>query len=142
MLLRKKIWAIYDKFKEIFNYIIVGAFTTIVSLVSYFIFSRILNIDITIYFVVANTLSWILSVLFAYITNKMFVFESKTKGNETFKEMIKFVSSRILTYLIDLALMLVFVKLIHLNNDISKLIVQFVVLVLNYILSKLLVFRK
>ena len=140
--LRKKIWAIYDKFKEIFNYIIVGVLTTIVSLVSYFIFSRILNIDKTIYFIIANTLSWILSVAFAYITNKIFVFESKTKGNEACKEVIKFVSSRILTYLIDLGLMLVFVKLIHLNNDISKLIVQFVVLVLNYILSKLLVFKK
>ena len=56
--------------------------------------------------------------------------------------MLKFVSSRILTYLIDLGLMLVFVKLIHINNDVSKLIVQFVVLVLNYILSKLLVFKK
>lgn len=142
IVLREKIWAIYDKFKEIFNYIIVGVLTTIVSLVSYFIFSRILNIDKTIYFILANTLSWILSVAFAYITNKIFVFESKTKGKAAFTEMLKFVSSRILTYLIDLGLMLVFVKLIHINNDVSKLIVQFVVLVLNYILSKLLVFKK
>lgn len=139
---RTKIWQIYDKFKELFNYIIVGVLTTAVSLISYFIFSRILNIEKTIIFIIANTLSWILSVLFAYITNKMFVFESKTKGKEAFKEMIKFVSSRILTFIIDLLLMLVLVKLIHISNDISKLIVQFVVLVLNYILSKLLVFKK
>ena len=140
--LRKKIWSIYDKFKELFNYIIVGALTTLVSLVSYFIFSRIMNIEKTIYFILANTLSWILSVAFAYITNKIFVFASKTKNKEAIKEAIKFVSSRILTYLIDLALMFIFVKLIKINNDTSKLIVQFVVLVLNYILSKLLVFKK
>lgn len=137
-----KIWAIYDKFKEIFNYLIVGVLTTIISLVSYFILSRIMNIDKTIYFLLANTLSWILSVSFAYVTNKIFVFKSNEKGKQAFKEMIKFVSSRVLTYLIDLSLMIIFVKLIHLNNDISKLIVQFVVLVLNYILSKLLVFKK
>ncbi len=142
VILRKKIWSIYDKFKELFNYIIVGALTTLVSLVSYFIFSRIMNIEKTIYFILANTLSWILSVAFAYITNKIFVFASKTKNKEAIKEAIKFVSSRILTYLIDLALMFIFVKLIKINNDTSKLIVQFVVLVLNYILSKLLVFKK
>lgn len=140
--LRKKIWSIYDKFKELFNYIIVGALTTLVSLVSYFIFSRIMNIENTFYFILANTLSWILSVAFAYITNKIFVFESKAKNKEAVKEAIKFVSSRVLTYLIDLALMFIFVKLIKFNNDIAKLIVQFVVLVLNYILSKLLVFKK
>lgn len=137
---RKKIWMIYDKFKEIFNYIIVGALTTLVSLVSYFVFSRILNIDKMFYFLLANTLSWILSVLFAYIANKIFVFYSKTLGKEGLKEFIKFVSSRVLTYLIDIALMFIFVKLVGMNNDISKLIIQFIVLVLNYIFSKLLVF--
>lgn len=138
----KKIWEIYDKFKEIINYIIVGALTTMVSLISYFILSRIMNIDKTIYFIFANTISWILSVVFAYITNKIFVFESMKKGKEALMEMIKFVSSRIVTYLIDISLMIVLVKLIYLNNDISKLLVQFIVLVLNYILSKLLVFKK
>ena len=101
-----------------------------------------MNIENTFYFILANTLSWILSVAFAYITNKIFVFESKAKNKEAVKEAIKFVSSRVLTYLIDLALMFIFVKLIKFNNDIAKLIVQFVVLVLNYILSKLLVFKK
>lgn len=140
--LRKKLWNIYEKYKEIFNYIIVGALTTLVSLLSYYIFSRILNIEKTIPFIIANTLSWILSVLFAYITNKIFVFETKTKTKETIKEAIKFVTSRIITYLIDLTLMFVLVKLIKLNNDISKLSVQFIILILNYILSKLLVFKK
>lgn len=140
VIFRKKIWMIYDKFKEIFNYIIVGVLTTVVSLVSYFILSRILDIDKTVYFLLANTFSWILSVLFAYITNKNFVFNSKSLGEEGVKEFIKFISSRILTYLIDIALMFIFVKLIGMNNDISKLIIQFIVLFLNYIFSKLLVF--
>ena len=141
IIFRKKIWNIYDKFKELFNYIIVGVLTTVVSLVSYFIFSRILNIEKTLYFIIANTISWILSVAFAYITNKLFVFNSKTKNKEAIVEMIKFVSSRIITFLIDLILMFIFVKTLKINNDISKLIVQFVVLALNYIFSKLLVFK-
>jgi len=136
------IWSIYKRFKEIFNYLIVGVCTTVVSLASYFVFSRIMDIDLTFYFVLANTLSWILSVAFAYVTNKLFVFNSKSKGKDAFREMIKFVSSRIVTYLIDLSLMFILVKMIEFNNDISKLIVQFVVLVLNYVFSKLLVFKK
>lgn len=142
LLLIDKIWALYFKFKEIFNYLIIGVMTTIVSLLSYFILSRILDIENNLYFIIANTLSWILSVLFAYITNKTFVFNSKTKGNETIKEAMKFVSSRLVTYGIDLLIMFIFVKVIKLNNDASKLLVQFIVLVLNYVFSKLLVFKK
>lgn len=142
VIFKDKIWCLYDKFKEIFNYLIVGALTTVVSLCSYYIFSRVLNIENTIYFLIANTLSWILSVAFAYITNKLFVFNSKECGRGAIKEMFRFVSSRLLTYFIDLIMMIVMVKLIHFNNDLAKLLVQVVVLILNYILSKLLVFKK
>lgn len=137
-----KIWKIYYKYKEICNYIIVGALTTMVSLVSYFVFSRLMDINNNVYFVIANTLSWILSVLFAYVTNKMFVFNSKSKGKDAKREFVKFVSSRILTYVIDLLVMLILVKVIKFNNDIAKLVVQVIVFILNYIFSKLLVFKK
>lgn len=135
----ERLWELYYKYKEIFNYIIVGVFTTLISLVSYFIFSRIFDISNNFYFILCNTLSFILSVSFAYFTNKKYVFESRNKG---FMEFIKFVFSRIVTYLIDLLLMFIIVKVILLNNDISKLIVQFIVFVLNYVFSKLIVFKK
>ncbi len=140
IILCDKIWNIYTKYKEIFNYLIIGVLTTLVSLVSYFILSRILDISNNIYFIIANTISWILSVTFAYFTNKKFVFESKTKGKTALKEAFKFVTSRLATFIIDLVIMFILVKLIKINNDYAKIIVQIIVLVLNYIFSKLLVF--
>ena len=89
----------------------------------------------------ANTISWILSVSFAFITNKIFVFESHTKGKYALKEASKFILSRVFTFILDLLIMLILVKLIKINNDYAKLIVQIIVLVLNYILSKLIVFN-
>ena len=144
IVLREKIWAIYDKFKEIFNYIIVGVLTTIVSLVSYFIFSRILNIDKTIYFILANTISWILSVAFAYITNKLYVFESKETGKKTLlKEIISFYLARLFTGVVcDLGVFALMVKTFKINDVLSKLVTQVIVIVLNYVLSKLIVFKQ
>ena len=140
IILCNKIWNIYTKYKEIFNYLIIGVLTTLVSLVSYFILSRLLDISNNIYFIIANTISWLLSVTFAYFTNKKFVFESKTKGKNALKEAFKFVTSRLATFIIDLVIMFILVKLIKINNDYAKIIVQIIVLVLNYIFSKLLVF--
>lgn len=140
VLLKDKLWSLYLKYKEICNYLVVGALTTLVSLLSYFILSRILDINNNFNFILSNTISWILSVIFAYITNKIYVFE--TKNSNILKEFTKFISSRIITYLIDLLLMFIFVKVIFINNDISKLLVQVIILVLNYIFSKLIVFKK
>ncbi|MDD2391704.1 MAG: GtrA family protein [Bacilli bacterium] len=138
----KKIKDLYKKYREIINYIIVGGLTTLVSIGSYFIFSRVFDIENNYYFILANVLSWICAVTFAYIANKFFVFRSKTNKKETTKEAIKFIISRITTFFIDLLIMYILVKLIKMNNDISKIIVQFIIVVLNYIFSKLIVFKK
>lgn len=138
----KKIWDIYYKYEEIFNYLIIGVLTTVVSLVSYFIFSKVLPIEKSLYFILANTLSWVLAVIFAYITNKIFVFKSNTKGKEAYNEAIKFISSRIFSFLVDIIIMFILVKVLMFSNSLSKLIVQIVVLILNYILSKIIVFKK
>lgn len=73
-----KIKELYLKYKEIINYLIFGGLTTIVSFGSYYVSARIMGIDE----VVSNVISWILAVLFAYITNKLFVFESKANRKE------------------------------------------------------------
>ncbi len=88
----------------------------------------------------ANIFSWICAVTFAYITNRVFVFKSKEKNK--LKEITSFVSSRITTLLIDMAIMGIFVTLLHFNDKIMKLIVQVVVTILNYVFSKLFVFKK
>lgn len=134
---------LYKKYQEIINYLIVGVLTTVVSIVTYFLFSLILDIENNILFTLANVLSWICAVIFAYITNKKFVFNTTTSNKkEEIKVFSMFVSSRITTLLIELAFMFVTVKVILINDKIAKVIAQFIVIVLNYILSKLFVFKK
>jgi len=130
---------LYKKYEEIILYLIFGVLTTVVSLLSYFIFSKLFNIN----YLISNIISWILSVLFAFITNKLYVFKSNDKtNNKILKEIISFFSSRIFTFLIDMLMMYILVGLLKFNDMIIKIIVQFIVIVLNYILSKLFVFKK
>lgn len=134
---------LYKKYQEIINYLIVGVLTTVVSIVTYFLFSLILDIENNILFILANVLSWICAVIFAYITNKKFVFNTTTSNKkEEIKVFSMFVSSRITTLLIELAFMFITVKVILIDDKIAKVIAQFIVIVLNYILSKLFVFKK
>ena len=131
---------LYLKNKEVINYLIFGALTTVVSFISYYLFAKVLLIDE----VISNALSWFFSVLFAYITNKLFVFESKTfEKKNLFKEIISFFLARILTgILCDVLIFALLVKIFKINDIMSKLITQIIVIALNYILSKLYIFRK
>lgn len=136
-----KIKELYLKYKEIINYLIFGVLTTVVSLVTYYIcVYTILDPDNAVQLQIANVISWIISVAFAYITNRKFVFESKEKNK--IKEASKFVTSRIATLLMDMAIMYVGVTVLKFNDKIMKLVSQVVVIVMNYILSKILVFKK
>lgn len=136
-----KIKELYQKYKEIINYLIFGVLTTVVSLVTYYIcVYTILDPDNAVQLQIADVISWIISVAFAYITNRKFVFESKEKNK--IKEASKFVTSRIATLIMDMAIMYVGVTALKFNDKIMKLISQVVVIVMNYILSKILVFKK
>lgn len=136
-----KIKELYQKYKEIINYLIFGVLTTVVSLVTYYIcVFTVLNPDNAIQLQIANVISWIISVAFAYITNRKFVFESNEENK--IKEATKFVTSRIATLLMDMVIMCVGVTTLKFNDKIMKLVSQVVVIVMNYILSKLIVFKK
>ncbi len=138
-----KLINIYKKYQEIINYLIVGVLTTLVSIFTYFILSLILDINNNILFIFANIISWICAVVFAYITNKRFVFNSATfNRKEEIKLFSMFVSSRITTLLIELIFMFLTVKVLLLNDKISKVIAQIIVIILNYIISKIFVFKK
>lgn len=134
LVFKDKIISIYKNNKEIINYIIVGALTTLVSILSYYLFRFIIK-----NYVILSIISWICAVSFAYITNRTFVFESKNENIIT--ELSKFFSCRLLTLGLEVSLMTLFVSGFHINDMISKIVLQFVILVLNYILSKLFVFR-
>lgn len=132
---------IYLKYKEIINYLIFGVLTTIISLLTYYLLVlTILNPDIALELQIANIISWLVSVTFAYITNRKYVFNSQNKNIK--KEITKFYSSRITTLIIDMFLMFIFVSIFNFNDKIIKLIVQIIIIILNYLLSKLLVFKE
>lgn len=130
----------YKKNQQIINYLIVGILTTLVSLLTYYICvlmffdpKNALELQIT------NIISWVCAVSFAYITNKVLVFKSK---NSVIKEFISFVSARILTLILDMLIMFIMVTALGINDKVSKLFVQVIVTILNYVFSKLFVFRK
>lgn len=132
---------IYIKYKEIINYLIFGFLTTLISLcVYYFLTMTILNVESSIQLQCANTISWCVGVLFAYFTNRSFVFESNNKNKK--KEFITFTTSRLSTLFLDMAIMFLFVTLLKYNDQIIKLISQVLVIVGNYLLSKLIVFKE
>ncbi len=137
----QKVKSIYKKYEEIVNYLIVGVLTTIVSLATYFIcVHTFLDPKNALEIQVANIISWLFAVTFAYITNRIFVF--KSKSNHYLKEVISFFASRILTLLMDMAIMFVYVTLLSGSDTIGKLISQAVVTIANYIFSKIFVFKK
>ena len=136
-----KVINLYKKYEEIINYVIIGGLTTVVSLAIYYgLTLTIMNPNNAIELQITNIVSWIVSVTFAYFTNRRFVFKKKDKAN--IKEAGEFFASRITTLILDIVLMYIFVTLLHLNDKIIKLIVQVVIIILNYILSKFLVFNK
>lgn len=134
-------WGIYYKNPEVWNYLIVGLLTTLVSFIVYFAVTRtFLDVSVPMELQIANIISWIISVAFAYVTNRIFVFKSKNKN--IFAEVTKFVGSRILSLLMDIGIMFLVVTVLSMSDIIGKLTSQVVVIIANYVLSKLLVFKK
>ncbi len=131
---------IYKKYEELINYLIIGILTTIVSLATYYLLTlTILDANNKVYLQIANIISWLASVTFAYFTNRKFVFKVKNKSN--IKECLNFYISRISTLIIDMIIMYIFVSILKFDNKIVKLIAQVVIIILNYILSKFIVFK-
>lgn len=120
-------------------YIFFGICTTLVNVIVYYICAHIFDLSTAL----GTALAWFLSVLFAYITNKIFVFESKTKEIfELFREICSFFICRVTTGIVDLAIMLIFVDVLHINDLVVKIVSNILVIVLNYLASKLIIFRK
>lgn len=131
----------YKKYKEIFNYLMVGVLTTVVSLTTYYLCVLVfLNPNNALQLQIANIISWIVAVTFAYFTNRKFVFESKNPN--MLKEASAFVGARVATLLMDMLCMFIMVTCMGLSDKIAKLVVQVIVTVANYIFSKIFVFKK
>lgn len=141
----KKILELYKKYEEIINYLIVGVLTTVVSIgVKWGLLFTILNPKNAVQLQASVIISWIAAVTFAYFTNRIFVFKSKSKN--ILKEIISFFGARLLTLGMEMFIMWFFVTLLKLNSDtwvvIWTIVVQVLVTIFNYIFSKLFVFKK
>lgn len=131
---------LYYKYKEIFDYLFFGGLVTIVNFISYYIPANIIGIDK----IVSNLIAFIISVIFAYVVNKEYVFETKWEGIQNiFKEFSSFVISRIGTGLLcDILIFAFMINILNINDVISKIFTQILVVILNYIIGKWFVFKQ
>lgn len=135
-----KIKGLFNKYREIIMYILIGGLTTLVSLISYYLLTfTILDANNPLQLQIANIISWVLCVSFAFITNRKYVFRSKNANIKN--ECVSFFLARVSTLVIDMVSMAVMVSALNINDSIAKIIVQFIILILNYILSKFFVFQ-
>ncbi len=138
MKMYKKCINLYHKYEEIINYLITGFIGVVVSVLSFYICRKI---NLSILF--SNIISWIIAVILMYILNKLFVFKTKTeKYNQLIQEFFSFVFARIVTLIIETIIIYVGVLFITKNDTIVKVFAQIVIIILNYIFSKLFIFKK
>lgn len=130
---------LYEKHRDIIPYGVFGVLTTIINWVTYKLAYGIVGIPN----VPSTCIAWLLAVLFAFITNKLWVSNSKSfDRNIVTKEAIRFFSARIVTGVLDVVIMWLAVDVMSLNTDFLKIISNIIVVILNYIASKFVVFRK
>ena len=132
---------LFQKYREMIMYLIFGVLTTVVSLIVYYLLVyTVLNPNNAFELQVANILSWVAGVTFAYFTNRSVVFQSKNENK--LKEATSFVLARVVTLVMDMLIMFIGVTLLHGSDKVLKLISQVIVIVSNYVFSKLFVFKK
>ncbi|WP_227862986.1 GtrA family protein [Clostridioides sp. ES-S-0049-02] len=123
---------------ETILYLFFGALTVLINIIAYLFFTRIINFT----FLVSNSLAWSIAVLFSYITNKFFVFKSeKTEIFFLLKEFVSFLSCRLFSGFIEILLMYLMIDLLFLNDILVKVITNIIVIILNFIFSKIVVFN-
>lgn len=127
------------KYSEVISYLFFGVLTTLINLVTFWILSTVFNLET----IAATVAAWIIAVAFAFITNKIWVFKSKTKTNqETTKEAVMFVIARLVTLGIEVFLMWLMVDNFKQDKLIWKLLCNIITVILNYLFSKLIVFKE
>ena len=141
-----KIKALCARYREQLLYLIFGGLTTVVDWAVSFLLYRVWDtaIDANVFVIHgANVIAWVSAVLFAYITNRIWVFRSRQRGVVAIMgELCTFAGGRVITFLLQEALVAIFFDWLGLNRYAVKLIAAVLVVVLNYIISKLLVFRQ
>lgn len=144
---------LFIKYKELITYVFFGGLTTVVNLIVFKLFGMLLGDE---RYLISNAIAWVVAVIFAFITNKLWVFESKSlSGKVLLKEIPSFFAARVLSFIIEEAGLFMLIDLIGFSEYslkimsievsgemISKLILAIVVVIFNYFCSKLIIFKK
>lgn len=129
---------LFEKYRELILYVFFGGLTTLVDWASYWMMTDLLHVP----YMAAAFLSQVFSILFAYVTNRRFVFESGARGVRAVAvEMVKFFGARGVSLLLNMLVMFLGVDLLHGNDKAVKIAASVLVVIANYIFSKLFVFR-
>lgn len=127
------------KYEHLIAYLFFGVLTTLINLISFWLISKFTSVET----IPATIISWIIAVIFAFVTNKIWVFKSKNKSRkETTKEIINFLIARIITLFVEVFIMWLMVDHFHHDKLIWKLLCNVITVVLNYLFSKLFVFKE
>ena len=128
----------FNKYREALLYLFFGGCTTLVNIVAFYIIRKF---GVSTY--ITNIIAWFLSVVFAFITNKLFVFESKnTSFKDSFKECFSFFLFRVISLVFDMGIMYLLIDLLNINEMVSKVFSNIFVIIINYVFSKLFIFKK
>lgn len=127
-----------NKLRELFLYGIFGVLTTLINIVAFYLLAEPLGVN----YMAANILAWLIAFVFAFVTNKHYVFGSKDWSRAVWvPEGVQFLTARAFTGLMDCVLMYVFISLLEQDKMLTKIVVNGLVIIANYILSKLWVFK-
>lgn len=135
----EKLKSLLVKYKEPILYLFFGGVTTLVNILVFYVCRRFLSLELGL----ANVIAWIIAVLVAFLTNKLFVFESKAMDMRTLiREGAKFFGARLATLIMETAFLYLTVQVLHWPEMLMKIIANILVIVANYVLSKLIIFKR
>lgn len=133
-----KLKALFIKYREVISYLFFGVLTTVVNYAVYLLAAPFFNTT-----TIPTAIAWVLAVIFAYVTNRIFVFHSQAKGSKALLwEILTFFGARVLSGIVDVGFMWVFADRLGFNDKLMKLVSNVFVVIFNYIASKLIIFRK
>lgn len=132
----RSIQPFYMKYKSVLLYLFFGGLTTLVSICTFGLCEPFVD------WFGANVISWICAVSFAYVTNRIWVFTSREKGIAVLREIGMFFAGRLLTLALEQGVLYLGITLLFMEPLAVKVLAQVIVLILNYVISKLIVFRK
>lgn len=128
----------WNRYRQYILYLVFGVGTTVCNIVSYWFLSKICGW----YMLTANIVAGVLSIAFAYVTNKLWVFESKSTGIfAVLREAVAFYSCRLAVSLLDIGIMFLGIEILHIDDLVVKCVANAIVIVLNYVASKKIIFK-